>query len=732
MSWYTIRLHAGNKSLQGHSATTVNDGVVVIGGKADGQCSSDIHLFQPSTNTWEAIEYNGVFTARHSHIAASLPDTRTIYFYGGQCHGQHFNDFFLFDLDTKELSKLETSGVAPPLGEGMRGVMLGKYFVIFGGCNFTPERVCYNRIYTLHLDTLVWVERPSQGDIPDGRDSHSVFVVGDRMFVFGGRSNQNTLNDLYYCELGKWVWHRVQTKGQGPAPTELATISVINNTAFLIGGCRPDDYHLLADSHSSESISKNKNAIDLQTPVTLEVIDSVNRDLVPPPPLQEPVPAKLGNKSTTKTLYSELETEEETVGPSGGVAFLEVTASDAPVSDPMHATVSAPIRPGTDVRVRLPKHNDLCNDDMYRLDLETMEWSVPHTTGTKPSPRENQATAVVGNRIYLFGGCQQKQCVGDVYMLDTELHCLEDCNNHGLCLQGICHCHAKFSGLACEADLRCAHNCTYRGFCRDAQCVCDAGFAGPDCSIDVRCPANCSSHGVCVSAKCECNAPYHGEACDQATACPKDCSGHGFCSFGYCYCDVGFEGADCSNDTTLVPGSDSADSVSQVDDITATTTQSAPTPSGESAPAFVFVGSNKVCGGSPLFETRNGSLAKCKAMCLKNDQCGHVAWFPNRALCRTFVAGTCDEMWSNPGVQMFQRDPLPQLSEPTAAPQPQLTQRESVKTRTTAPHSTVAAIQTSTQSYGVFAYLGLGVVIGTLLGLVTKSWLRKHSDDEYF
>ena len=58
---------------------------------------------------------------------------------------------FLFFLESREITRLETSGHPPPLSEASQGVLVGKYLAVFGGCAFIPQRTCFNALYTLHL-----------------------------------------------------------------------------------------------------------------------------------------------------------------------------------------------------------------------------------------------------------------------------------------------------------------------------------------------------------------------------------------------------------------------------------------------------------------------------------------------------------------------------------------------------------------------------------------------------
>jgi hypothetical protein len=57
------------------------------------------------------------------------------------------------------------------------------------------------------------------------------------------------------------------------------------------------------------------------------------------------------------------------------------------------------------------------------LNLEHMEWSILHTTGAIPSSRYGHGTALVGGKLYLFGGRNSMETLNDLYVLD--MHSLQ-------------------------------------------------------------------------------------------------------------------------------------------------------------------------------------------------------------------------------------------------------------------------------------------------------------------
>jgi len=62
--------------------------------------------------------------------------------------------------------------------------------------------------------------------------------------------------------------------------------------------------------------------------------------------------------------------------------------------------------------------------ELFRYNPESQEWLSPETQGCPPPPRSNHCSAVVGNKMYIFGGLQRhdEELIdsNDMYYLDTD------------------------------------------------------------------------------------------------------------------------------------------------------------------------------------------------------------------------------------------------------------------------------------------------------------------------
>jgi hypothetical protein len=67
-------------------------------------------------------------------------------------------------------------------------------------------------------------------------------------------------------------------------------------------------------------------------------------------------------------------------------------------------------------------------NNLSYFDVDTGVWAAPLVRGDIPKPRSNHACAIVGNRMFLFGGNNQHtsgkyQVLDDFYMLDLSSFC---------------------------------------------------------------------------------------------------------------------------------------------------------------------------------------------------------------------------------------------------------------------------------------------------------------------
>lgn len=170
--------------------------------------------------------------------------------------------------------------------------------------------------------------------------------------------------------------------------------------------------------------------------------------------------------------------------------------------------------------------------------------------------------------------------------------CPTDCNQNGVCVDGVCECLPEWYGPECAvllSDVPCPFNCSGNGCCRTVgagveRCICHAGWTGRYCQSEPvpECPDNCSDVGDCVNGTCYCPPGFAGDACDRRECeppcwngrcgtdgmcdcyfgwrgstceereCPNGCKPHGHCDNGTCVCKPGYRGTSCAL-TTCTP-----------------------------------------------------------------------------------------------------------------------------------------------------------------------------------
>lgn len=147
----------------------------------------------------------------------------------------------------------------PQMRDKASAIVYGKYMYVFGGwCTFPladpslshrfQTDVEYTRngwtntVYRLDLVALAseqrvcWELVADTGDVPRPRAAHMSFVIGDDMFVFGGRTLEARMNDLHRFDLLTHVWTRIDAGGEVPAPRSWSGSVLLDGRFLFIHG----------------------------------------------------------------------------------------------------------------------------------------------------------------------------------------------------------------------------------------------------------------------------------------------------------------------------------------------------------------------------------------------------------------------------------------------------------------------------------------------------------------
>lgn len=78
------------------------------------------------------------------------------------------------------------------------------------------DRGWNNQFLTFDLLTRRWQNPKTTGAVPCPRAAHSMCLLGNRAYLFGGRSSPRRLNDLYFLDLNALQWTQLQLSGDIP------------------------------------------------------------------------------------------------------------------------------------------------------------------------------------------------------------------------------------------------------------------------------------------------------------------------------------------------------------------------------------------------------------------------------------------------------------------------------------------------------------------------------------
>ena len=116
----------------------------------------------------------------------TLVQGKKIYVFGGTYNNRQFNNLFCLDLSEFRWSKVKYSGEAPSPREGHSATLISDHEIFYFGGVCQSEN--YNDSYVLDLEYMHWykVLYESIYTAPSKRDSHSAVSVGNDVYIFGG------------------------------------------------------------------------------------------------------------------------------------------------------------------------------------------------------------------------------------------------------------------------------------------------------------------------------------------------------------------------------------------------------------------------------------------------------------------------------------------------------------------------------------------------------------------
>ncbi|KAK5876357.1 hypothetical protein CesoFtcFv8_025721 [Champsocephalus esox] len=133
------------------------------------------------------------------------------------------------------------TGVIPRSRHGHRAVAIRELIVVFGGGNegIAEDLHVYNTV------SKQWFLPAVRGDIPPGCAAHGFVCDGTRILVFGGMVEFGKYtNSLYELQASRWLWKKLKPRaprnGLPPCPRIGHSLTVVGNKCYLFGGLAND------------------------------------------------------------------------------------------------------------------------------------------------------------------------------------------------------------------------------------------------------------------------------------------------------------------------------------------------------------------------------------------------------------------------------------------------------------------------------------------------------------
>ncbi|KAJ0967241.1 hypothetical protein J5N97_024158 [Dioscorea zingiberensis] len=213
-----------------------------------------------------------------------------------------------------------------------------------------------------------WIPINPSGSHPPGRYKHAAEVIQEKLYIVGGSRNGRYLSDIQVFDLRtlKWSQLKLKVNTDGSKPKD-----IVSGLSF--------------PASAGHSLVKWENQL-----------------LV--------VAGNQKSSSDTVTVWS--------IDPETGNCQVVKTDGKVPTARGGQSATLVGSRVimfgGEDRRRRLL-------NDLYILDLETMTWDLAEAKKTSPPPRFDHTAAVHGEQyLLIFGGSSHSTCFNDLYILDLQ------------------------------------------------------------------------------------------------------------------------------------------------------------------------------------------------------------------------------------------------------------------------------------------------------------------------
>lgn len=202
----------------------VNNRVYIAYGKNETKYYNDLWFLDVATDKWTLLK-NDLLPPR-AYCTATLVG-RNMFIFGGEFQMDYFADLHVINLDTLEMTVIDTTGSVPGPRDSAVLFSAGNSLLLWGGNNSGNP---YTETSILNLDTLQWTEYESPHT---GRATPSFCLYQDKCYIFGSCKGEG----LLVFDPSNQTFESISSTGTEPNhELEHSGFCAADEYLFLIGG----------------------------------------------------------------------------------------------------------------------------------------------------------------------------------------------------------------------------------------------------------------------------------------------------------------------------------------------------------------------------------------------------------------------------------------------------------------------------------------------------------------
>eukprot|EP01122_Echinamoeba_exundans_P006215 TRINITY_DN1708_c0_g1_i2.p1 TRINITY_DN1708_c0_g1~~TRINITY_DN1708_c0_g1_i2.p1 ORF type:complete len:193 (+),score=20.77 TRINITY_DN1708_c0_g1_i2:189-767(+) len=151
--------------------------------------------------------------------------------------------------------KIKVKGLVPTPRNCVSGSANDNLFIVFGGYG-RSEKERFSDVFAFNPAEKKWIQPEVSGDVPTPRYCTSLNFWEDKLVSFGGFDG-NRLNTLHLLDTVTWEWKFVVTNSEIPEPRSHHTACIVGNRLIVFGGLSQEGKRL-ADLHVLDLSSSRK------------------------------------------------------------------------------------------------------------------------------------------------------------------------------------------------------------------------------------------------------------------------------------------------------------------------------------------------------------------------------------------------------------------------------------------------------------------------------------------